>query len=109
MLYLPEWSVYADTTVGVARFGELPFADYGKPVVRAVASGEVLGAIPILAPGAADMTLTTTAHLTADDMIVGDSRTEATGPFAVALRLAAKRFAAAGAEAAAVWSAPHDG
>ena len=54
------------------------------------------------APGAADMTLTTTAHLTADDMIVGDSRTEATGPFAVALRLAAKRFAAAGAEVAGV-------
>jgi transglutaminase-like putative cysteine protease len=102
MLYLPEWSVYADTTVGVARFGELPFADYGKPVVRAVASGEALSAIPALAPGAADMTLTTTAHLTADDMIVGDSRTEATGPFALALRLAAQRFAAAGAEAAAV-------
>ena len=100
VLYLPEFSVYADPTVGVARFGELPFAEYGKPVVHAVAAGEVLGSTPILAPGAATETLTTTEDITADDRIAGDSRTEATGPFAVALRLAARRFAAAGLDVA---------
>jgi transglutaminase-like putative cysteine protease len=34
--YLPEWGIYADTTVGGAPFGTLPFQDYGKPVVHAV-------------------------------------------------------------------------
>ena len=68
MLYLPEFGPSMPTPRWVhARFGELPFAEYGKPVVRAVATGEVLGAIPVLAPGAATMTLTTTAHLTADE------------------------------------------
>lgn len=100
MLYLPEFSVYADTTISAARFGELPFADYGKPVVRAVASGEVVGSIPVLQPGAASTTLTTTAHLTAEDMIAGETKTEGTGPFGIALRLAARRFASTGLEAA---------
>lgn len=100
LLYLPEFSVYADTTISTARFGELPFAEYGKPIVRAVATGEVVGSIPALQPGAASMTLTTTAHLTAEDMIAGDTKTEGTGPFGIALRLAARRFAAAGLEAA---------
>jgi transglutaminase-like putative cysteine protease len=100
MLYLPEFSVYADTTIGTARFGELPFAEYGKPVVRAIATGEVLGSIPVLQPGAAGMTLTTKAHITAEDMIAGDTKTEGTGPFGLALRLAAHRAAATGLEAA---------
>ena len=95
-----ESMYYADTMAGSARFGELPFAEYGKPVVHAVATGEVSGSTPILPPGAAGMTLTTIAHLTANDMIVGDSRTEATGPFGIALRLAARRFAAVGLEVA---------
>jgi hypothetical protein len=47
------------------------------------------------------MTLTTTAHLTADDMIVGDSRVEATGPFGVALRQASRAIVAIGAAPAA--------
>jgi transglutaminase-like putative cysteine protease len=100
ILYLPEFSIYADPSARTTRFGELPLAEYGKPVVHAVASGEVVGAIPTLPPGAASVTVTTTAHLTADDMIIGDSRTEATGPFGAALRLAASRFAAGGLEAA---------
>ena len=60
--------------------------EYGKPAVYAVATGKAVGMIPVLAPGAA----TEGGHdhgadLTADDMIVGDSRTEATGPFAAVL------------------------
>ncbi len=100
MLYLPEFAVYADTSVGSARFGELPFAEYGKPVVHAVATGEAVRSTPVLPPGEASMTLTTNAQLTADDMIVGDSQIEATGAFGVALRLAARGIAAMGLEVA---------
>jgi hypothetical protein len=28
--------MYVDTTAGVAQFGDLPFEEYGKPVVHAV-------------------------------------------------------------------------
>ncbi len=101
MLYVPEFSAYTDTTMRTARFGELPFVEYGKPVVHAVATGEVVRTTPVLAPGAATMTVTTTARITADDMIVGDSRTEATGPFGVALRLGGLAAEAAGMDVAA--------
>jgi transglutaminase-like putative cysteine protease len=101
MLYLPEFDIYADPTVRVARFGELPFNEYGKPVVLAVPTGGVVRTTPVLAPDAASMVLTITAHLTANDMIAGDSRTEATGPFGVDLRLAARAIAAEGSGAAA--------
>ena len=100
MLYLPEFSVYADPTLGSARFGEQSFAESGKPVVYAVASGNVVRSTPVLPPGAASATLSTTAHVTPDDMIVGDSRTQATGAFALALRSAARGIAATGLDVA---------
>ena len=97
LLYVPEFGLYADPTAAHVRFGELPFNEYGKPAVYAVATGKAVGMIPVLAPGAATEAVTTMAHLTADDMIVGDSRTEATGPFAAVLRGTAVTIARADA------------
>jgi len=99
--YLPEFGVYADTTARLARFGTLPFQEYGKPVILAVRSGPVLRQLPPLPPGAATTALTTTARFTADGRIIGDSTTEATGPFALSLRIAEQRVEAMGAEVGA--------
>jgi len=101
LLYLPEFRTYADPTAGPVPFGVLPFDLYGKPVLYAVTNGDVLGTTPVLPPDAASETFTTTAHLTANDMVVGDSRTEATGPFELALRNTGDAVAAGNAEPAA--------
>jgi hypothetical protein len=87
--YLPEFDLYADTTAGTARFGVLPFEEYGKPVVRAVTAGDVLGRVPPLPPEVATMAVRATARLDADGAIVGTTTTAATGPFAVDLRQSA--------------------
>ena len=93
LVYLPDFGVYADPTAGPLPFGLLPLNDYGKPVVYANAAGQAAGMIPPLAPGVASSTYTTTAHLTADDQVIGDSRTEATGPFELVLRRLAAALA----------------
>ncbi len=84
--WLPEFKLYADTTAGVAPFGVLPFGEYGKPVMHAVAAGPALHRTPVLPEDAVSVTLKTTAKLGADGRIVGNSEMAATGPFAVALR-----------------------
>jgi hypothetical protein len=61
----------------------------------------VLREVPPLPPDAATTVLTTTAHLTAEGRIAGDSTTEATGPFALSLRIAEQRAEAMGTETAA--------
>jgi transglutaminase-like putative cysteine protease len=104
--YLPEFGLYVDTTAGTARFGVLPFEEYGKPVVRAVAggavaTGSVLGHTPLLGPNEATMELRTTARMTADGAISGTTATAATGPFAMDLRRRAMWAQANGPEDAA--------
>ncbi len=84
--YLPEFGIYADTTAGTAPFGTLPFEEYGKPVVHAVASGIALRHVPTLAPGQATMELRTDATMDDDGAITGTTTTLAHGPFAVDLR-----------------------
>jgi transglutaminase-like putative cysteine protease len=97
--YLPEFRIYADTTAGLAPFGILPLAEYGKSVIHATATGPAMRQVPVLAPDAATTTLTTVAHFTENGRIVGESTTEATGPFALGLRQAAQRIETAGNEA----------
>ena len=93
--YLPEFGIYADTTAGTAPFGTLPFEEYGKPVVHAVASGHALrthaGACRRMA---ASMELRTTARLDDDGSIDGTTLTTATRP--VLGRPAAQRVVGAG-------------
>jgi hypothetical protein len=109
LLYLPAFGLYADPTMGGARLGALPFVEYGKPVLHAVASGPVLRTTPVLPPGTARVTVTTTERLTPDTMIVGDTRTEASGPFALSLRQVARAMVADGLAAAATAQLRADG
>jgi transglutaminase-like putative cysteine protease len=99
IVYLPEFQLYADTTSVVAPFGTLPFGEYGKPVIHAVPEGPVLRQIPMPGAGTATTSLTTSARLTDDGRIIGDSTTEATGPFATSLRYEVRRIEGMGGEA----------
>jgi hypothetical protein len=99
--YLPEFDLYADTTTAVAPFGTLPFQEYGKPVVLAGGEGDPLRHIPVLAAGLARITATTDAWLQLDGAMSGNTRIEATGPAAIALRLAARWVQTQGHEGAA--------
>jgi len=100
--WLPEFAMYADTTAEVAPFGVLPFQEYGKPVVHAGATLPVERQTPVLAPAAqAVESLVTKAQLGEDGTIEGESSTIASGPFSIALRLAAKAIDREGQENAA--------
>ena len=99
--WLPEFGMYVDSTALLAPFGTLPFSEYGKPVVHAVASGPVLRRIPALPPGVAAMDLRTEATLHDDGGIDGTTVTHASGPFAIQLRRDAAWVQATGDGAAA--------
>jgi len=99
--WLPDFNLYADTTAGVAPFGTLPFAEYGKPVVHATASPPALRRTPLLAANAASVAIKTKASLGADGRLIGDSETTSTGPFSVELRLEALSIQGAGSDQAA--------
>lgn len=96
--YFPEWDIYADTTAGGAPFGTLPFADYGKPVVHAVAEGAVVHTTPLPSPDLATMTLSTKARLDPAGEVTGESVTTAAGPYATVLRGIAARAQQQGTE-----------
>jgi transglutaminase-like putative cysteine protease len=99
--YLPEFDLYVDSTAALAPFGTLPFSEYGKPAVHAIATGIVLRQTPPLPPGAASMELRTTATLLDDGSITGTSTTTASGPFAIELRRDAAWIEATGSSAGA--------
>jgi transglutaminase-like putative cysteine protease len=98
--YLPDMGLYIDTTAGEAPFGTLPFAEYGKPVVHIGSEAPALRRTPILPPGAASITLRTTARLEADGRVIGDSEAESAGPFALGMRQYAVAIQQAGSEQA---------
>lgn len=98
--YLPEFSLYVDSTIGVAPFGVLSFAEYGKPVIHSGQPNPVRR-IPTLASGAASFTLRSAARLDQDGKISGATEMTGTGPFAVALRGIATDIEAEGNEQAA--------
>jgi transglutaminase-like putative cysteine protease len=99
--YLPEFDLYADTTTAMAPFGVLPFQEYGKPAVVVGAGAAALRRIPLLTPGLAGVTALTDARMQLDGAILGTTHIEATGPAAIALRLAARWVQTAGHEGAA--------
>ncbi|HLZ66812.1 MAG TPA: DUF3857 domain-containing protein [Aliidongia sp.] len=99
--YLPEFDLYADTTAGVAPFGVLPFPEYGKPVVLSTTAAPALHHTPALPDGLATIATRTTAKLSADGRLSGESETTGTGPFAVQLRQMAVNIQSVGAEQAA--------
>ncbi len=99
--YLPEFDLYIDSTALLAPFGTLPFSEYGKPAVHAIVGGQVVRQIPMLPQGVAEIALRTVATLHDDGSISGATTTQATGPFAVALRRDAAWVQATGDGAAA--------
>jgi transglutaminase-like putative cysteine protease len=99
--WLPEFALYVDTTAGVAPFGVLSFQEYGKPVVRAGATGPVERRTPVLAQDQATETFATKAKLEPDGTIEGESTTNASGPFSVSLRLSARSIDQQGRKPAA--------
>jgi hypothetical protein len=46
--YLPEFDLYADSTVVVAPFGTLPADEYGKPLARAGETGASFTTLPLV-------------------------------------------------------------
>ena len=99
--YLPEFDLYADTTAGVAPFGTLPFLEYGKPAVMVGGDGPAEIRLGLIAADANTITTRTDARLEADGSISGTTKTVATGPASIMLRLAARWAQANGNEGAA--------
>jgi transglutaminase-like putative cysteine protease len=85
--WLPQFSLYADTTSGVTSFGSLPPTEYGKPVLHVVGSGSALRHTPV--PTADDATIhyTTVATIDDDAQLTINTTSTATGRFAAALRV----------------------
>jgi hypothetical protein len=96
--YLPEFDLYVDSTVGVAPFGTLPVTEYGKPVALAAEPGASLTSLPLALTEENEEKLQTTAQLSADGTVSGQSTTTASGPFAVRLRQLAANIEAKGRE-----------
>lgn len=96
--WLPEFKLYADTTAGTAPFGLLPFSEYGKPVIHAVAAGPARHQVPVLTSGLADEQTKISIQIGADGKLTGSQTVSATGPFAVDLRRLALAVQSAGAE-----------
>ena len=96
--YLPEFELYVDSTAGVAPFGTLPVTEYGKPVVLAAEPGASLTHLPLVATEENEERLQTTAQLSADGTVSGQSTTTASGPFGIRLRQLAAGIEAKGRE-----------
>jgi Domain of Unknown Function with PDB structure (DUF3857)/Transglutaminase-like superfamily len=94
--YLPEFELYVDSTAGVAPFGTLPVTEYGKPVALGVEPGASLTHLPLVATEENEERLQTTAHLSADGTVSGQSTTTASGPFGIRLRQLAAGIEAKG-------------
>jgi hypothetical protein len=94
--YLPEFDLYADTTVAVAPFGTIPLEEHGKKVVHAVSSGGALRVTPLAPREAMHVSIKTWQRLLDDGRLVGSTTTSATGPLAVQLRQMGRSFKQAG-------------
>src|SRR5262249_19203274 len=94
------FKLYVDTTIGVAPFGDLAFQEYGKPVVHATAHGGALHHTPVLGAGATAVVVNTTATLDSEGRISGETRTSASGPYGITLRLVGLAVQPRGPEAA---------
>jgi Transglutaminase-like superfamily len=77
--YLPEFDLYADSTAGVSPFGILPVTEYGKLVALAAEPGASMTQPPLVTTEENEETLQTTAQLSADGVVSGQSITTASG------------------------------
>ncbi len=98
--YLPDWDIYADTTPGSAPFGILQRVEYGKPILHITPQGAAPATMKLLPEGLAASHLKTTLQMDATGRITGQTRIEASGPDAIALRFQAMQTLAQGGGAA---------
>ena len=92
IVYLPDWKVYADTTVPGTPFQMLPIPDYGKPVVHLVESGPAQHKTPVLPPDLVSSTYKVHAVQNSEGRYDVQATTSATGPWAASLRRITDRF-----------------
>jgi hypothetical protein len=86
IVWLPDFNLYADTTLAYVPFGLLPMADYGKPVLHIVATGAAQHATPVIPAGLLSSTYKVHAVMDAQRRFSVDVSVAATGPWISELR-----------------------
>lgn len=99
--YIPELSLYADTTGGFQEFGRLPYQQYGKPVLHVTATGSDISRTPPAPADTGYQELVTKAVLTEDGVMSGKSYMLATGDFQAPLRGTGQNIRGVGLDRAA--------
>jgi transglutaminase-like putative cysteine protease len=99
--YLPDWKIYADTTVRDVPFQMLPIQEYGRPVVHLVETGPAQHKTPVLPPDLVSSTYKVHAVQNSDGRFDVQVTTSATGPWAGSLRQLITAAEGAGPAAAA--------
>jgi transglutaminase-like putative cysteine protease len=94
--YLPDYKIYADTTATNTAFGELPMADYAKPVLHTVADGPARFSTPLLPPGLLTSTSSMNARVDEEGRVTATASTTMTGPWAASWRGVVAQIAAGG-------------
>ena len=86
IVWLPDFKMYADTTIGGVALGMLPMTDYGKPVLHVVSTGPVQHTTPIIPSGLLSSTYSVHAVQNAQGGFDIETSVAATGPWAGSLR-----------------------
>jgi|GEM_PF-846616 len=86
IIYLPEFGIYDDPTVGTAAFGVLAQGDYDKPVLRMSAAGVRLDRTPAMRAQDHVSKNETRITIAADGSMTGETTESGTGIFASGLR-----------------------
>jgi len=101
IVYLPDWKMYADTTVPGTSFQTLPVPDYSKPVVHLVETGAAQHRTPVIGPDLISSSYKVHAVEAGDGHFDVDVSTSATGPWAGSLRRLITALEASGPATAA--------
>ena len=101
IVWLPDWDIYSDTTVGGLPFWMLPIADLGKPVLHLVETGPARHVTPVMGSGVASSDYKVVAQMGADGHFDVQGSTFAKGPWAATLRRLDASFMAVGPAVAA--------
>lgn len=86
IIYLPQFGLYDDPTVGGAAFGVLAQGDYDKPVLRMSADDVRLDRTPAMRPQDHVSRNETRIMVAADGTMTGETKETGTGVFGVGLR-----------------------
>jgi len=96
--YLPKYNVYLDSSLGLAPFGVLTPAEYGKPVVLVSQGGARLSTVPVMPPGLSTNTIQVRERLGADGTVTGTYTRTMSGPESIERRVEGIKNEAIGPE-----------